>query len=416
MIKQNRKLRNMTLEELAKGICSISYLSKIENNAINASDEIYRLLGERLGIKLTDIDHDFDESIHQDLMDWHETIHLRDFPLADELKKKCQKALEKNKNIELENLYKVILTRHIMSSGRTSMPESNLNELNSIVTGGSKEFQFFYNKTVGLHYLVSSKLVNALHCFLKAEQLMEKLPYKDPEVYFHLALTYAQTRSFVESNFYAQKALEVYKSSLHYSKMIDNHLIIAINYNSLEAYTIAEDCLLDILKMAKYHLPVTEKRRVYHNLGKNYIHQERYEEAAIYLQKAYEIDTEETAFSSSTIYLLALTHYYNNDMEECWSYIEKGEKEALRHNFLKYKHKFYILKTMIDKNTHDEEFIIKLEKEIIPDFLKLNEYKDYKYFVEMLGNIYYEKRMYKKAATQFKEANNYKITQKKDLL
>ncbi|MFZ0368814.1 MAG: helix-turn-helix transcriptional regulator, partial [Halobacillus sp.] len=72
LIKQHRKFNNMTLEDLATGICSVSYLSKIEHNTINASEEIYRLLGERLNIKLNDINQDFDEKIYQDLLEWHE--------------------------------------------------------------------------------------------------------------------------------------------------------------------------------------------------------------------------------------------------------------------------------------------------------------------------------------------------------
>ncbi|MBH0230421.1 helix-turn-helix domain-containing protein [Halobacillus yeomjeoni] len=416
LIKQHRKFKNMTLEELATGICSVSYLSKIEHNSINASDEIYRLIGERLNIKLTDINQEFDERIYQKLLDWHEAIQLKDNELIEELSKECEQDLQENHNIELSNLYTVIQVRQKMTTTYKPISKNDLNKLENILHGSSSVYQFLYFKTLGIHYLLTAQPKDALHQFLKAKKVMDKIPFQDYEVFFHLALAYSKTRSFVESTYYAQEALEGYQKSFNYSKMIDNYLIIAINYNSLNAYHIAEEYLLKILKLAKYHIPETEKRRIYHNLGINYINQEKFEKAYHYLFLAYEIDTKESSFMSSTIYLLALTSFYSGDRTKCMKYIEEGEKEAKKHGFTKYKHKFYILRNMLQESTHTEEFINKLENEIIPTFRELNEYKDYKYFVEMLASIFYEKRLYKKSAMYFKEANNYQQVQKKDLL
>ncbi len=80
------------------------------------------------------------------------------------------------------------------------------------------------------------------------------MPLEDNETYFHLSLAYSRTRSAVESNFYAEKALEGYTNSLEYSKIIDSYTIIAINYQILNAYDIAKDYFLKILKVAKNHL------------------------------------------------------------------------------------------------------------------------------------------------------------------
>jgi transcriptional regulator with XRE-family HTH domain len=50
-IRLKRKSMNMTLEEGAEGICSISYLSKIENNMIELSDQFVDRLMERFQMK-----------------------------------------------------------------------------------------------------------------------------------------------------------------------------------------------------------------------------------------------------------------------------------------------------------------------------------------------------------------------------
>lgn len=44
LIKKQRKELDISLEALSHGVCSPSYLSKIENNILVANDDIYNLL------------------------------------------------------------------------------------------------------------------------------------------------------------------------------------------------------------------------------------------------------------------------------------------------------------------------------------------------------------------------------------
>lgn len=52
LIKEERKKMDISLEALSHGICSPSYLSKIENNIVIANDAIYDLLFKKLGIQI----------------------------------------------------------------------------------------------------------------------------------------------------------------------------------------------------------------------------------------------------------------------------------------------------------------------------------------------------------------------------
>lgn len=62
IIKNERIRRNQTLETMAKGICSVSYLSKLENNAIKPSEDYVKALLERVNIDYDDIARDNYES------------------------------------------------------------------------------------------------------------------------------------------------------------------------------------------------------------------------------------------------------------------------------------------------------------------------------------------------------------------
>lgn len=55
IIKNERMRRKQTLGELAKGICSISYLCKLENNAIKPSEDYVKALLERVDVNYDEI-------------------------------------------------------------------------------------------------------------------------------------------------------------------------------------------------------------------------------------------------------------------------------------------------------------------------------------------------------------------------
>jgi|GEM_PF-4926709 len=55
MIKTMRIIQNRTLEEVAAGICSVSYLSKIENCSVFVDPFYYKALFEKLDIKYDDV-------------------------------------------------------------------------------------------------------------------------------------------------------------------------------------------------------------------------------------------------------------------------------------------------------------------------------------------------------------------------
>ncbi|WP_173918404.1 helix-turn-helix transcriptional regulator [Halobacillus sp. Marseille-Q1614] len=416
LIKQHRKYRDLTLEELASGICSASYLSKIEHNTINASDEIYRLLGEKLNIKLDNLNEEFDDNIYEQLFHWHEAIKFKDTELMDKLYRTCKSSLAKNHNIELANLYKVILSRYKLAAKSKPLSKKTLKELHDVFSQSSQEYRFLYYKTIGLHYFLLADYKNAIKHFHSADEVLEQLPLSDHELYYHLALSYNRLRMYVESNYYAEIALDSYQNSLNYQRVTDCHILLAINFNCLEVYHVAERLFLKLLRVSKNQLNLTEQGKVYHNLGCVNYNQGKYEQALDYLQEALDFKKKQGISTVSTLFLLAETHYYGNNSEEsAWEYLSLGEAEALQSNDLKYIHKLFVLKHIILHTTHKPSFIEKLEKKIIPDFRELNEYEDYKEHLELLGEIYYEKRMYKKCSMLFIEANRYKTAQKKDL-
>lgn len=63
VLKRKRLEKKRTLEELAQGICSPSYLSKIENAIVKVDEYYYQLLFEKLDIPFEDMKKERDSNL-----------------------------------------------------------------------------------------------------------------------------------------------------------------------------------------------------------------------------------------------------------------------------------------------------------------------------------------------------------------
>src|SRR5699024_1258814 len=73
-LKYYRKLRGLSQEKLAERICDTSYISKIENNKIEAPEETLMDLCHKLNIKLNDLLEDTDTEKLNLLDEWYRQI------------------------------------------------------------------------------------------------------------------------------------------------------------------------------------------------------------------------------------------------------------------------------------------------------------------------------------------------------
>lgn len=80
-IQQMRKEKEYSLEALSHGICSVSYLSKIENGEVCASDEILNLLLKKLNVKI--IEDTNLEDVKQQLNSFFELLFEYDVRIYD---------------------------------------------------------------------------------------------------------------------------------------------------------------------------------------------------------------------------------------------------------------------------------------------------------------------------------------------
>ena len=98
-IKTNRKKLGYSLEALSHGICSVSYLSKVENNETKASDEIYALLFKKMNITYSD--HEEASQIRDKIDLFFENF----FSYHGECKDVCEELLKEEKKVQNTNVF-----------------------------------------------------------------------------------------------------------------------------------------------------------------------------------------------------------------------------------------------------------------------------------------------------------------------
>jgi transcriptional regulator with XRE-family HTH domain len=76
LIFLNRIEKGMTQDQLSKSICSVPYLSKLENNKINPSEDILYHLLKRLDIEIDMVQNEYKELIYV-LEQWYEYYYQR---------------------------------------------------------------------------------------------------------------------------------------------------------------------------------------------------------------------------------------------------------------------------------------------------------------------------------------------------
>ena len=94
-IRYFRQMKGITQEQLASGICSIPYLSKIEHGLAQPSEELVEHLCNELGVSLDQVDdEDKMKRLHNDLDSWYKEMRLRNFEEVVSYKKRIDEEID----------------------------------------------------------------------------------------------------------------------------------------------------------------------------------------------------------------------------------------------------------------------------------------------------------------------------------
>ena len=182
-----RLQQKMTQEELCQGICSVSYLSKIENGKIEASEEILQLLCTRLEIAVTDL-RDVEEDVKVKLDEWLNALVHLDKQQVERIYEELQGEMKHVLDFEIINYYKLLYTRYLIMKRDIPAVEEELERLKKVYKKYSPFQKLLYTYSKGLLYFLQYKYKDGIRVLVKTEVMAKEQGYHETGIYYNLAL------------------------------------------------------------------------------------------------------------------------------------------------------------------------------------------------------------------------------------
>lgn len=395
---------NITQEDLSNGICSIPYLSKIENNKLKASPEIIGLICERLGIDLDNIllkHNNFKELLTNISISINNNESGNVNLLWNDLNEIKDNILDSDLIIK----FYLISFRYYLFINNLKLAKDVDEKLNSLEKTFTKYhyFQYFYFK--GLYFCLNQNYLAGINNLLKANELQDEIQDKDINLSYHLALTYSHIFNSPLAIQYALKALEYFQNEVNLNRIAACHIILGINFNRVGDYKKAFNHYNKVLKIATTHNDHQMLAKAFHNIGYTYSLKKDSELAIEYYQRSLKYKKKEDPMYLNTVYYLVLELFSINEARKALDWIEKGVDISKNNE----ENKIYFLKLTLLKllELSGVSLYIKFaENECIPFFKEKNNNRDLVDCYTTLGDLYHKLGKYKNSSYFYKLAIN----------
>lgn len=405
-IKLQRTKKGMTLGELADGIVSVSYLSKIENLKTQASPEIIQLLCNKLGIN---VDKSKEPIIKEKCDQWFSMLfEVNDKEDIIATYKELQELMDTNIS-DYILLFEIHKIRYYLLIGETSQAYNKMEELNEMSDDFDNIHKFYWFKYRGNYYSVKEDYSNALEMYNQAETLFKFTNLEEHEiadVYYLLAVTHSKLRNTLESIDFANKALEVYMKQYNFVRCAQCHNILGISYRRIRMYEKAIKNYNLALHLGELNNNKAIIQLTNQNLGHLYSVKGDSEEAIKHYLEVLN-DSEVSPSSRLTTLASSVSEYYQaGRYEEAKETIHvalelmnelKDETHTLCHYTIHIYH--YLLNEEWDK------FENVMVNELLPYLRKTKDYVNIIIFSSLLADFFEKRQRYKDAAKYYKVVN-----------
>ena len=404
-----RKRKGLTQERVCEGICSVTYLSKIETGRVIPNEEIFVLLRERLEIDPRMEDYYDIKQIQKEIKNCHIAINNRQKEKAinifNELKNKEEFLLH---DPQLFRSYQLLSYLFHLTVSKLDEAAEVKKELYYIRGQFNREEQAAFAYFNGIHQCLLCRYGEGLHYFHEAEHLLHELQQKDRQLYYHLALTYSHIQNTSMALYYATMALKLYEESANYLMSIDCRMILGLNYARSQNFSGAEKEYRNILELTISLGLNKHTANVYHNLGHLYKNMNVKDKAIEnFLESLAYRETSDTYFQEAN---LELTDLYIQSGEYVLASSQLNQLSALKELPTKTQYEIQLkrlkLNTYMDRSStyHQTQYVDFLENTYIPFLEKTKDTSDIHIQYENLGKHYFYARKYKSASQYFQLA------------
>ncbi|TCI32832.1 MULTISPECIES: tetratricopeptide repeat protein [unclassified Exiguobacterium] len=239
LIKVERMRNNMKQSVLARGICSISYLSKIENNQTTPSEEVLELIFKRLGLDVP-LYFDFSEQVQGIKHEIRETLKDAILTRNDKDKQiKVEKYITSPVVSQSKELYTTLLmtlARFELMPGRDGKYFIELGWIEDQLDRDDK-LRYALMKALTLFQLGdkegSLELLEQLNDGLSSSHIPD---WELADMRYIMGGIYYKSTDFLQAIENVRSALSYFKDNFYVERIIECHLIIGLAYKRRKRY------------------------------------------------------------------------------------------------------------------------------------------------------------------------------------
>ncbi|MFC4799849.1 tetratricopeptide repeat protein [Neobacillus sp. GCM10023253] len=389
LIKYYRTQRGITQAELAKGICSVPHLSKIENNSKEANEETIALLLERLQISMEEMEEN-EEKIKVLIREFSNRIN---FYLKEEIEETYQKLkliehlIPFSKYIYIWELFKY---RYLLFKGKMDEAEQQKDLLYKQKKNFSQheEYLFRYYNAVFLMWKGQYKNADDIFDTLHTENNYQAT---DGEFLYHRALVKSSLEQSGHAIHFGKLALQMFMNQHNFIRILHTLMLLGINYTNSNIYEEAEECFQHIIRNAELLKEKQLLPQIYHNMGHLQFKMKHFDQALFYYEKSLELQPNINQHYLVTLYSIGEINYLLGSQEkstECFQEVNSLAKDlgAKRYRLLS---EYYLL--LMASPVKGYKF---LESKVIPYLEEVNEsIEDLTHYYKMLADYYNGKGM-----------------------
>ncbi|MCA1053916.1 helix-turn-helix transcriptional regulator [Rossellomorea aquimaris] len=404
-IRFHRQKRNLTQEELSKGIISVSYLSKLENNQVAPSDEVIRLLCERLGVSsLQSEGNELDQLLHK----WNHSMLWKEHEDTETFHNQIKSKLDETDDLLPHLFYKILLIRYQLIHTERVEALNSIKDMHAHYKEFSDTLRFYYHKYKGNYHYELQQYDEARAELKEAETYYVLGSVTNEEeradLYYLFSLVLTRMNSYRLAIYYGEKSLSIFQGVYFQKRCAEVHLLLGICYRRIRY---SEEALkhYNWANFISGSIQYTSlKSMVEQNLGYLKSLMNESEEAIRHYLKSIELKERDVEGKLNSILALVKEYHKLHLLDEVRKWLPTGlglcSKDLYPDKYYQLTYFHYAL------NDFQDGFESFMKEHALPYFKKSGKHLLFAEYSKLFGQYFQEVRRYKNAAFHLREANS----------
>ncbi len=412
LIKMSRIQQNMKQVTLAKGICSTSYLSKIENIQTVPSDDVIHLLLSKLGVKVDEMTNSSEDKLFERIVKiYKEALTERNI---DSIRAKFDNELSDEMPLFFKDSKKYYL--YILYVQRIKLILDPSDENHGNLVNGFEQIKhsfddrenFIFLLNSGLYFHLNKNYKKSLLLLEEALSIVPNFHIEDWEVadfYNVLSTTYLANNQLLNTIEYANKSLKIYKDIFFFNRAINSYIIIGVAHKRNNNYKYAEENF-KLAKKISTEFHITDFDGIINNnLGSLMSVKGNSDLAIEYYFKSL-VSPLQVENRLTTIFSIVQEYFKMQKTQLVINWCEKGLAQINCNeinNLKAFKYHFNLYHNLSLKNKDMDQILV----ETISYFEKVEDYRHAQKYSILLAEHYSQLRKYKNSSLYYQKANEY---------